>query len=303
MSNPNDYWDAEDFEDTVAAALIGCFETNIRASQQKKIPKQWRITKADLELFRKVGPYIPANNRVVMTASDEWPAALDMTNDGIPSGGCIAIRRPKDYRPGAAAVTGYIVMLHFREEKSLPIGWKRTSGGRLFSLRLLAPDTHGIYGDIKYFNVDAAGNVAACDFNGFPMPGKTLYQADIKLAANITQWAFNVMSWQNDRRFCWTISAQESTARAHLGCMQEEVKSLLYARSLPMTSTGRKRPILHLVEAHKRRMKNGTDVDVTAFLRGQQSVEIGGTLFSVNPPPTLRPEVSKPSQERYFKTA
>lgn len=82
--------------------------------------------------------------------------------------------------------------------------------------------------------------------------------------------------------------------------MMEEVKSLLYARSLPMTATGRKRPILHLVESHKRRMRNGIDVDVTAFLRGQQTVEIGGTVFKVNPPATLRSDVSKPSRDRYF---
>lgn len=82
--------------------------------------------------------------------------------------------------------------------------------------------------------------------------------------------------------------------------MQEEVKSLLYARSLPMSATGRKRPILHLVEAHKRRMRSGIDVDIASFLRGQQTVEIGGTAFKVNPPARLQAEVSKPSRARYF---
>jgi len=54
-------------------------------------------------------------------------------------------------------------------------------------------------------------------------------------------------------------------AKAHLGCMREEIKSLLYARDLPMTSTGRKKPILHLVAAHKRRIKEGTDIDIVPF--------------------------------------
>jgi len=106
-----------------------------------------------------------------------------------------------------------------------------------------------------------------------------------------------------DRRFCWVITAQEDKARAYVGCTREEIKSLLYARDLPMTATGRKRPILHLVESHKRRLRAGTDIDVTAFLRGIQTVEIQGTRFTVNPPAVVRPEVSEPSQQRYFPEA
>lgn len=51
----------------------------------------------------------------------------------------------------------------------------------------------------------------------------------------------------------WKIAADEGCGKASLGCTADEVKSLLYARQLPMTATGRKRPILHLVAAHRRR--------------------------------------------------
>jgi len=127
-----------------------------------------------------------------------------------------------------------------------------------------------------------------------------MVEIEEKLLEETGVWASVTLQMLADRRHCWTITANEQTARAHLGCMREEVKSLLYARSLPMSETGRKRPILHLVESHKRRMRNGIDVDVTAFLRGQQTVEIGGTSFSVNPPRTLQPRVSLNSQLKYY---
>lgn len=81
--------------------------------------------------------------------------------------------------------------------------------------------------------------------------------------------------------------------------MREEIKSLLYARTLPMTATGRKRPVLHLVEAHKRRMRNGTDVDITSYLRGTQKIEMGGTLFTVKAPVVKKPELSENSMRYY----
>ena len=62
---------------------------------------------------------------------------------------------------------------------------------------------------------------------------------------------------------------------------KEQIKSLLYARSLPVTATGRKRPILHLVAAHRRRIKEGVDIDIGEFLRGVKKVEMGGTVFTV----------------------
>ncbi|CAA9890535.1 hypothetical protein METHB2_240008 [Candidatus Methylobacter favarea] len=50
-------------------------------------------------------------------------------------------------------------------------------------------------------------------------------------------------------------------------------------------------------------MKSGIDVDVTTFLKGTQTVEIGGTLISGRPPESVYPIVSKPSQEKYYTTA
>lgn len=297
-----DFWQAEDFEDTVAAALIACYETEVKQSEQKKIPKQWRWQDSTLAGIRKLGPYIPAGNRVIMS-SEPGRLSLDLANDPLPESACFAIRRPDGYQAKTGMIHGYIMVFYVRKEKELPHNWRRLGGGAIYSLRTFAPGAQGNYGDTRYFTVDKTGDVLACDFYGFPKPGALMSAADVDLWANTTLLAFDSLHWETDRRFCWTITASESAARAHLGCMSEEIKSLLYARSLPMTSTGRKRPILHLVEAHKRRMRNGTDVDVTAFLRGQQTVEIGGTQFTVRAPATLRPQLSEASQQRFYEHA
>ena len=58
-------------------------------------------------------------------------------------------------------------------------------------------------------------------------------------------------------------------------------------------------PILHLIESHKRRIKNGIDIDITAYLRGQQTVEIDGTIFTINPPQVLKDRVSENSKRLF----
>ena len=114
-------------------------------------------------------------------------------------------------------------------------------------------------------------------------------------------WVSTVMQFIADSRFCWSITAQEDIAKATIGCMKEEIKSLLYARTLPMTSTGRKRPILHLVEAHKRRLKQGINIDIISFLRGTRTVEIGNTQFTVNAPDSIKENLSINSQNNYYQ--
>lgn len=297
MSKTTDLWAAEDFENKVASALIACYETKLRPS--KGMPKQWHIGESTMSAIRLSGPYIPAGDRVVASVG---PGAynLDLDNDFVPEAGIAAFRRPADHIARKDNVEGYIHILYFRREAVLPHNWKRLSGGKIFSLRSVTPGAKGIFGDVRYFTVSDGGEVLACDFYGFPAAGEFMSKADPALYRNTTELAFFAMQWVIDRRFCWAITAKETSAIAHVGCAQEEIKSLLYARSLPMTATGRKRPILHVVEAHKRRMKSGTDVEVGTFLRGQQAVEIGGTMFHVNPPAVMRNAVSKMSRDRYF---
>lgn len=302
---PEDFWDAEDFEDIVAATLIACFETKVKKNRGSA-PAD-RLTDERVSILRANGPYIASNSRLIQGPSVDGKWAFDIVNDPLPMSGILAMRpvNLKQSIPGA-----YLHVMHVKRAAALGKYWKKRKAGTLYEMLAMSACNDGIHGERRYFTVGSDGEVLACDqaivegSRGGDIGARAItHSHDASWLDETSAMGSIVLQFLADKRFCWSISAQEKTARAHLGCMQEEVKSLLYARSLPMSATGRKRPILHLVEAHKRRMRNGTDVDVSAFLRGQQQVEIGGTLFRVNPPATLRCEVSGASQKRFFDQA
>lgn len=304
MKNELDYWTEDDFEDTVAAALIACFETKVK--KNRGAAPSDRLTEDRVAVLRAEGPYIASNSRVIEASEDGGNWHFDMMNDRLPLKGLTA------FRPAGLAAkalpNAYLCAHYIRQVQTMGRYWHRRTGGTLYEMLTMFAENDGINGNRMFFTVTKQGEVSACTqkiqsvMGGGAINGEKVRTLgpDEAWLRETGVWAAVALQLLADKRHCWTITAQEKVARAHLGCMMEEVKSLLYARSLPMTATGRKRPILHLVEAHKRRMRSGTDVDVTAFLRGQQTVEIAGTMFKVNPPATLRIEVSKRSQERYF---
>jgi hypothetical protein len=92
----------------------------------------------------------------------------------------------------------------------------------------------------------------------------------------------------NDARHVWNIDTSEEIVGIktplRLGVSPEHVKSLFYARNLPITETGRKRPILHWVRAHLRRLREGIDVDISKHLRGITAFGMGGFAFRITNP-------------------
>jgi hypothetical protein len=102
--------------------------------------------------------------------------------------------------------------------------------------------------------------------------------------------ALSMNAW-SDSRYLWHATTTEDIGygtkmplRFRLGLSKEHIKSLFYARTLPITETGRKRPILHWVRAHQRRIKEGIDIDVTAHLRGIYKFEMDGLNFEITQP-------------------
>jgi len=301
MTEKEDYWKDEEFEDTVAAALIACFETGVK--KNRGAAPSDRLNDSRIAVMRAEGPYIASNSRIIEARNDgNW--YFDLANDPLPMKGLYAFR--PDGLVAKDNPNSYLCANYVRQVESLGKYWHKRKSGTLYEMLQLSAEGDGIAGERRFFTVTRQGEVVACNQmipnNRGYQPGApvTMVEIEEKLLEETGVWASVTLQMLADRRHCWTITANEQTARAHLGCMREEVKSLLYARSLPMSETGRKRPILHLVESHKRRMRNGIDVDVTAFLRGQQTVEIGGTSFSVNPPRTLQPRVSLNSQLKYY---
>lgn len=294
------HWKDGEFEETVSAALISCYESKI-----KKVKGELAATKIDnesLRLARARGLYIPSPSRIIL---DPLAGVFDIVNDAVPEFGCLAMRKDeKDEKEGC--FKGYIHILSFAKKNELPKSFHRRGAGRLYQIDGIVPSNDFVFGVKDYFTISKEGIIKACamfcdsHIHNSPFGEKRkIISEETQNPARLKQIEANAsIAMQNiaDKRFCWSITAKESIAKATVGCMMEEVKSLLYARSLPMTETGRKRPILHLVESHNRRMRNGTDIDVTSFLRGQQTVEIGGTIFSVNPPKSIMPTLSKNSQ-------
>lgn len=104
--------------------------------------------------------------------------------------------------------------------------------------------------------------------------------------ANLLAYAVSI---HNDRRYFWEVTATESfwdghPAKAMFSIDVEYIKSLFYARSVPLTATGRLRPILHWVTAHKRRMKEGIDIDIRKHLRGIDAFAMHGVNFGITEP-------------------
>lgn len=288
--NSESNWSKDEFEDYVARILIACFESKVR--KNRSCDPSDRLSDERMAWVRNVGPYIPSKSRVLLAEALFQPEAsgFDTVNDALPSVGVVAWQPTAETSRKIAGA--YIDMQTIRRVGQLGKNWRAKAVGTDYESFVITAGEDGVRGFRTFFTVTSSGGIHLCDDKG----AASGEWGGRGLALTRSAYALNVAA---DEHHCWGITAHERTAKARLGCMADEVKSLLYARSLPMSETGRKRPILHLVEAHKRRIKNGIDVDVTPFLRGQQVVEFGGTTFKVTPPQALREAVSIKS-ERYY---
>ena len=295
-----DSWRNEDFEDAVDRGLISMYET--KKVKNYAGPKNG-INDKRLKKIRSKGVYIPGADRYII-ATDGTTGVYDVKNDGYPKSGCIGVHgKIKDQTDDI-----YFHSFYFEKVRDLAKGWHAVNDGVKYEYYQLSGENNGVYGERSFFTITPDGIVSSCNFTmqarfnddkGKPQGPISLSDREQHIMDEKSYWASVALQYYADKRFCWSIKAEESQAKITLGCMKEEVKSLLYARSLPMTSTGRKRPILHLVESHKRRLKKGIDIDITPFLRGIQKVEIGNTCFSVSAPKVIQPELSENSQKYY----
>lgn len=299
MSKLIDAWSNDAFEETVTAALITCFETRIRKNSGAG-PNTLNEERA--KIIRTSGPYVPGGDRVVIVGSDVGQHFFDVANDPLPVSGCLALNTAGE-PVEAHQYGGWFRAMYVRQVKQMPRYWKRRSGGQLYELIYMVSENEYVEGERFFFTVAKDGKIVACEQNitidiGLFSGAYRTFGTTLQEMAEIEVCAAATLQYLADKRFCWTIEAREQTAFVRMGCQEEEVKSLLYARTLPQTATGRKRPILHLVEAHKRRMRNGTEIDVSASARGVETVEIGGTSFTVRPPAVVLPTLTVASQRR-----
>jgi hypothetical protein len=208
---------------------------------------------------------------------------VDLINDGIPD--CAVIGRTKHGR-GVYASAVYAT---------------RILGGKIPKFSALA-NSKVVFraGEIKGFNKLSRQTVAdrSNDIESVVRPYYAAIMQDGSCVGcdtdgKVNMYGANILSYviclHNDKKYFWDVTAQESywdgyPARAHFSIDEEYIKSLFYARSLPMTEKGRMRPILHWVRSHKRRLREGVDIDVGKHLRGIDSFEMHGVNFSISSP-------------------
>ena len=281
----NPTWDTESFENDLTTALISLYETKL-VKQKKNHPSN-RLDESILNRVRKLGVYLPNPNRII--PGDEFDIGYN-----LPDRVTFSYSSEKETN-SFNDVLGYRHNVYLEKIERLPKGYKRLGGGQLFKIaRMSATFTGGIDGDVHYVSVDKQGIVHNCD-PVFNLPhskfgGPTLItqmQHEPKYMEEIRLTALVALNYETDKCNAWLIDAKEDIARCIVGVDADQIKSLLYARSLPVTVTGRKRPILHLVAAHRRRMKEGIDIDISQYLRGVEKVEMNGTLFTIKPPVIL----------------
>jgi len=142
---------------------------------------------------------------------------------------------------------------------------------------------------VNYYSINKlSGKIYPC----FSRSEKSHAQASPQLIQLVAD-AYTL--WQ-DKKHLWNVTAMELLmsknetriddlyAKVTFGVYEEHIKSLLYARDMPLTSAGRKRPILHWVSAHKRRLERGVEIDISKHLRGVTSLSMGGINFEITNP-------------------
>jgi hypothetical protein len=283
------YWETEEFEDLVARGLIAMYESKIKINK-RSLPAT-RLNDELMHRIKRIGCYFPSNDRVMfIEQSDDGRAAkkqiIDSINDGRPDF-CLWSTRANNLWEKGYLQTFYMEHIH-----SLPKPFKTDFPGKIYRVVALNFNEQ-VTGICDYVTINSKGEIRSVyrpvnyhhPITGRTISIKDLPQSDTENAQDvITLWAAATLQIYQDRRFLWNVKAKEGIAKATFAVHPEQIKSLFYARDLPMTESGRKRPILHWVKSHQRRMKEGTDIDVEKYLRGTHEFVYNNTKFEITNP-------------------
>lgn len=288
----NPYWETEEFEDLVTRGLIGLYETKIK--KDKRGPKCNRFTEEFFAQMRKRGCYFPSHDRVIAQnfegeGEDAMASSIqeiDILNDGLPP-----------YAMWSSDPTGilgneYLWTFYMERVKTLPKPFVKPRPGVVYRCMQV------FFGD----KVDGCGTFVVIDENGIlescyipveyndPITGRPIkFNQRPRMIDNnnsrardyYAAYASCAIQIFQDRRFLWNVTAKEGNAKAVFTVYPEQIKSLFYSRELPLTESGRKRPILHWVQAHRKRIKEGTEFDVEKYLRGTNEFIYNNTKFEI----------------------
>lgn len=265
--------DDEEIADCATKALLLIMTNHQRASEKRA--ENLRVE--DYAPLVDYGIRFPWKDRI--TLSDQ----VDIINDEIPFNVVVNLGTPIR---GVYASAAYAQKVSDNFEKK----YRALSGvkqvfrvgmyhGFEYISKSLAKDSNGEMETLVqpyYAGIFPDGSCIGCSVDGLP----SMYPALI-LAYTI--------GLHNDRRYFWEVQATEEfwegyPAKAKFSIDEEYVKSLFYARSVPLTNSGRLRPILHWVKSHKRRLKEGIDIDISKHMRGIDEFVMHDVKFSITQP-------------------
>lgn len=268
-------WESDEFEDLVSRALIACYESKVY--QEPPVEKGHHfylapraiVTPRDFAIMRSAGPYFAPEDRYTL-AEEYWHEI-----DGLPKTATWAFARPQD-SAGHTDLTrdAYLEIMSAEKIDRFPKGCVLLPGRYIAKYRVCH----------FYPNTSGKGIEAYALHVGLKQSGRFVVEQLPENNSKSDVYVGALLGFNADRRFLWSVDAVEGGTRAGFGVYMEQVKSLFYARSIPLTKTGRRRPILHWVRAHQRRIKEGIDIDVTKHLRGITNFEMFGTNFQITQP-------------------
>lgn len=285
-----DMWSSEEFEKKVTAATVALYETAI--DPECGGPGIAQFDAERLTRMRKHGVYITAPDRVC------FAPGIGMSVLKWPSSGCISLgaqyKASGDGNP-EDLIESYCRLVYFRRLNKLPTHSSMVAIGDPYELVMAWPQDKGpVIGITRYLTVNRRTGLVSVTVPAWHVknPSKVFqFTADTDRIKE--EYALSMaIQFIDDGRHIWSITAHNDVSKVTVGAHPESVKSLLYARTLPMTKTGRKRPILHVVHAHRRRLAAGTDVDVRDFLRGTREIVMDNTRYTVSAPQALIEELS-----------
>jgi hypothetical protein len=308
-------WELEELEEIISKTMFAMYDKRfLPVFKPKNLVPHKVVSKGEIIWARKQGVYFHPSDTLFQGGY------VDVKNYGLPEVGFLSMFRNlgEDFDDAFTNPEGeffypgiYLRCNTVRLRERIGNGYFRTGSGVPYVIYELLAAENGVGWSKDYVTVDQnTGKTNACrsgnkaphlcykphatmgsyargTMKHIPGGAVSLYtkedEANDKHRSEFI--ASSSLNHAAESTLLWNVNALEGEALAKFGVHEEQVKSLFYARSLPMTETGRKRPILHWVASHRRRIKEGTDIDVKKHMRGITEFVMLDTKFTITNPP------------------
>lgn len=291
--------DSEDLIDTAYNGLLACLEfwpEGADRSIECDIFTGYKNTKREMDVFTWMldGVYVPGSKR------NYWWGSFDIDVDQVPDRCCVWTDVLKGSSFEYTSVWKINKLPHGvvcdMKGKDAAFVFRTTYVAMPSKRKNAIPGFERPVIYVSYFTMDKFGSIYTA-----------IDARKIRYGHN----PFGIVKWDQyhgahlgpgalcltaDQKYLWMVETQEETsikgviAKMKFGIEEPLVKSLFFARERPLTATGRKKPILHWVSEHKRRIKEKIEVDISKYLRGTTNMVMENVQFKITSPLKKSPQ-------------